>query len=54
MKEVNEGLANDLDALARGPFSDGWMVKLAPSDASELDGLLDSEAYEKHVQSEAH
>jgi len=54
VKEVNEALANDLDALAKSPFGDGWMVKLAPSDASEMDGLLDAEAYEKHVRSEAH
>lgn len=36
------------------PFEGGWMVKLKLDDPTEADSLLDSEAYEKHVESEAH
>jgi len=43
--ELNEGLDGSPELVNTNPYNDGWMVKVKISDISELDGLLDSEAY---------
>ena len=50
--EVNAGLVDeeDFDLLANSAFEDGWMVKIKPSNATELDEALDAAAYEKVVK----
>ena len=45
VREVNEKLMDDLDAFADVPWEAGWMIVVAPEDPSELDGLLDADAY---------
>ncbi len=45
VREVNEKLMDDLDAFADDPWEAGWMIVVAPEDPSELDGLLDADAY---------
>jgi glycine cleavage system H protein len=44
---VNEALNSDPGTVNRDPFDAGWMIKLKPANAGELDGLLDAGAYEK-------
>ncbi len=51
---VNASLPNDLETLAKDPFGAGWLVKIRPSDAAELDGLLDQAAYDALVKSQPH
>lgn len=46
---VNDGLADELGPVTEDPFGAGWMIKITPTDVSELDGLLDAAAYEKHA-----
>ena len=43
--EVNDALVDDPSKLNSEPFEGGWMMKVKVSDASELDGLMDSAAY---------
>jgi glycine cleavage system H protein len=43
--EVNSGLNDNPATVNTDPFEGGWMVKLKVSNASELDALLDAEAY---------
>lgn len=43
--EVNEALSGEPGLINQDPTAGGWMFKLAISDASELDGLLDDAAY---------
>jgi len=31
------------------PYGAGWMIKVKPSNASEIDALMKSDAYTKHV-----
>jgi glycine cleavage system H lipoate-binding protein len=31
----------------QAPYTQGWLVEIEPSSASELDALLDAEAYTK-------
>jgi glycine cleavage system H protein len=42
---VNERLAETPELLNQDPYGDGWIFVLEPSDAEDLDGLLDAEAY---------
>lgn len=43
--EVNEFLAEDPETVNKDPYGDGWMIKVKMSDADELAGLLDADAY---------
>ena len=49
--EVNEDLLDAPELLNEDPYGN-WMVKVELSDESELDGLMDSEAYEKFLAEE--
>jgi len=51
--EVNEPLADDVDAVGSDPFGDGWMLKLQVDGSESLDGLMDAEAYERHIAEES-
>ena len=45
--EVNEALADAPERINDDPYGEGWLVKVKLSDTSEVDGLLDVEAYKK-------
>jgi len=47
--EINELLESDPALVNQSPFEDGWMVKVAASDMSELDDLMDANAYKEMV-----
>jgi glycine cleavage system H protein len=47
--EVNDELVDAPERLNEDPYGDGWLCVLEPSDASELDGLMDAEGYRKLV-----
>ena len=47
--EGNEALESDPALVNTAPESDGWFFKLTLSDTSELDGLMDAEAYKSFV-----
>jgi glycine cleavage system H protein len=49
--EVNEGLADSPEKVNQDPYGEGWMVKLRLSDPSEVDQLMDVEAYKELLQS---
>ena len=42
---VNEELEEAAEKINEDPYGAGWIVKIELSDSSELDGLLDSDAY---------
>ena len=44
--EFNEGLEDAPEAVNEDPYGEGWMVKIKINDASQLDGLMDAEAYQ--------
>lgn len=52
--EINEAVVNDPNKVSEGPYSDGWMIKIKPDNASELDSLLSPEDYEKQVAEDSH
>ncbi len=51
--DANAALAGAPETLNQDPYGKGWMFKLKPSNAAELDKLLDAAGYEK-VVAESH
>ena len=49
--EVNDGLADSPEKVNQDPYGEGWMVKIRLSDASEVDQLMDVNAYRELLQS---
>lgn len=45
----NEALNDAPESVNTDPYNSGWMIKLELSNPSELDGLMDAEAYKKHI-----
>ena len=43
--EFNESLENAPESVNKDPYGAGWMVKVEISDPSEIESLLDAEAY---------
>ena len=45
----NKKLEDDPELINTDPYGEGWVIKIAISDVSELDELLDASAYEELV-----
>jgi glycine cleavage system H protein len=43
--EFNEALEDEPEKVNTDPYGDGWMIKIAISDASQLEELLSAEDY---------
>jgi glycine cleavage system H protein len=39
----------DVQAHDEGPYEDGWLITIRPSDQGELDGLMDAAKYEEYL-----
>lgn len=44
--EVNQNLRDQPELVNKSPFQDGWLVKLAQVEGSQLDQLMDSVQYQ--------
>jgi glycine cleavage system H protein len=51
--DANAALAGAPETLNQDPYGKGWMFKLKPANAAEVDKLLDAAGYEK-VVAESH
>jgi glycine cleavage system H protein len=47
--EVNERAVDEPEIVNEDPYGEGWLVRIRMSDASEVDSLMDVEAYKAHV-----
>lgn len=47
--EFNDTLESDPDLVNSDPYGKGWMIKIAFSEASQLDGLLSADAYKELI-----
>ena len=45
----NNKLEDEPELINQDPYGEGWIIKIAISDVSELDDLLDASAYQKLV-----
>ncbi len=44
--EINEAIADEPEKVNQDPYGDGWLFRMRPHDAKDLDELLDAEAYQ--------
>lgn len=49
---VNEALEDGPENVNQDPYGDGWFFKVEPNDASELEDMLDAEAYQEVCEDE--
>ena len=47
--EVNAALEDHPEWINEDPYGKAWLVKIRPTDLSELDNLMDAAAYEAFV-----
>jgi len=52
--EVNEDLADSPETVNNDAYGEGWIFRMEPSAAVELEALLDADAYEAFLASESH
>jgi glycine cleavage system H protein len=50
--ERNKGLDDAPEKVNETPYGDGWMIKVKPANAADLDRLLDAAAYAALLDSE--
>ena len=50
--EVNEGLEDRPQVVNEDPNGKGWFIQFRPMDVSEMDSLMDADAYEKYCTEE--
>jgi glycine cleavage system H protein len=46
---INDRLDKEPALVNSDPYGAGWMIRIKPSDASELDTLIKADAYAKHI-----
>tara|TARA_R110002167_G_scaffold43791_3_gene132138 strand:- start:578 stop:967 length:390 start_codon:yes stop_codon:yes gene_type:complete len=49
---VNEDLGDTPELVNSDPYGDGWLFKIKAEDPNEVEGLLDSAAYEGTIEDE--
>lgn len=54
VSEINEELPGTPELANTDPYGAAWMVRFKLSDPSELNGLMDAAAYERHCQERSH
>jgi glycine cleavage system H protein len=45
----NSELDESAELVNSDPYGKGWMIKMAADDLSEMDALMDAEAYKKLI-----
>ena len=48
--EFNEGLEDDPELVNTDPYEKGWMIKIAISDSSQIENLLDAKQYQDLIK----
>lgn len=51
--EANSALEDSPEIVNKDPYGDGWLFKMKPADDSEVDALMDADAYQA-VAAEEH
>ena len=49
---ANEAVDESPESVNESPYTDGWLLRIKPSDASQYEGLLDAASYRKLVAEE--
>jgi glycine cleavage system H protein len=48
--EVNQALVDAPETINEDPYGEGWLIKVRLNDVSEVDGLLDADAYRQLLE----
>ena len=48
--DVNRSLNDAPETVNNDPYGDGWMIKIEMSNESELDALIDADAYKELIE----
>lgn len=48
--ELNENIEDTPEVINKDPYGEGWIIKIALSEVSQLDDLLDSGAYKASIE----
>jgi len=54
LTQVNGKLKDNPEVVNSDPYGDGWMLAIRMSDPSELDALMDAEAYTAFIDGDGH
>lgn len=46
---VNAKVVDEPETVNEDPYGEGWLIRIRLSEPSEADGLMDAEAYRRHV-----
>ena len=49
--EINEALEDSPELVNQDPYGEAWFVRVAIADLTELEDLLDADAYQAYVES---
>lgn len=52
--EINGELDDSPEVVNKDPYGKAWLIRVLMSDPSEVDGLMDANAYQAYVESLAH
>ncbi|HSG11282.1 MAG TPA: glycine cleavage system protein GcvH [Gammaproteobacteria bacterium] len=52
--EVNEALADSPETVNQDAYGEGWLFRMQPGNAGDMDALMDSDAYADFLASEDH
>ena len=47
--EINPALEEHPELVNKDPYGEGWIIKIKPTDTTEMDELLDAEAYKQII-----
>ncbi len=50
--EINSDLLDAPETVNNSPYDDGWLVRIRPDDAAELDDLMDAASYQDYIEEE--
>lgn len=50
---VNTAVCDNPDSLKHDAFDKGWLIKIEPADAAQMDSLMDAQAYRTFLETEA-
>ncbi len=53
LTETNSALVDEPELVNQSPYEAGWLVRINPSDPTELDELMDADAYQQFLASSA-
>ena len=52
--EVNAGVSDAPESVNKDPYGGGWLFRVKPDNAAEVDALMDAGGYEAAVAAEVH